>query len=274
MDKIIIFGSNGMLGRYLYKYFEHKYLTIGLTRNDYDVLKDEFEKIEKLLINNNINDKTLVINCIGLIPQASKNYQIDNKMFIQVNTLFPNILVILCNKYNAKIIIPSTDCVFSGSKGKYTEIDKHDEHSIYAITKSLGESNSATVIRSSIIGEEIYNKRSLIEWIKSNKGNEINGFLNHKWNGITCLQYAKVIEIIIQKNIFWKGIKHIFSPNIVTKFDIIDLVNNIYNLNIKINPTNLGQNYDRSLDSIYDCQIFNIPDLKQQIIELKNFNLV
>ena len=137
------------------------------------------------------------------------------------------------NKF--KFIHITTDCVYDGSKGKYSENDIHTTKNIYGITKSLGEPEEATIIRTSIIGEELTNKKSLIEWIKSNKNGEINGYINHYWNGVTCLTLANFIKNIIDNNNFWKGVKHVFSEDIVSKYDLCYYINEIYNLNIKIN---------------------------------------
>ena len=88
---------------------------------------------------------------------------------------------------------------FTGKKGSYNEDDLHDEINDYGTSKSLGELCDATIIRTSIIGEELRNKRSLLEWVKSNAHGEINGYDNHYWNGVTCLQLSFFIKDIIEK---------------------------------------------------------------------------
>ena len=100
-------------------------------------------------------------------------------------------------EHNCQVVHISTDCVFNGKKGNYNEEDDHDCLDVYGKTKSLGENPDLTIIRTSIIGEEITNKRSLVEWVKSNTSKEINGFIKHFWNGVTCLQLAKIIYKII-----------------------------------------------------------------------------
>src|SRR5579885_1740906 len=170
MKKLIIFGSNGMLGNYIKKYFKknNKFCVISINRKDYDVMKNTFEDLENILLYHKIGKNTIVFNAIGIIPQASKNYELNDRMYIKINCLFPNILSMLCNKYEAKMIHPTTDCVYSGKKGNYIENDFHDEISIYGMSKSLGEPYNCTVLRTSIIGEEKFNKRSLLEWVKTN----------------------------------------------------------------------------------------------------------
>ena len=114
----------------------------------------------------------------------------------------------------------------------------------------------------------------MFEWVKSNKNKEINGFMNHFWNGITCLQFAKIVEQIIKDNLFWKGVRHIFSPKAVSKYELLKMINDIYDFNIKINKTNTDELCDKSLSTIYnENNLFKIIDLKEQINEMKIFKL-
>jgi dTDP-4-dehydrorhamnose reductase len=269
IDKIILFGSSGMLGRYIYSYFKTK---INIINIEYKITNNNFEVLEQMLVNNHIDENTCIINCIGLIPQ--RIYQNENKTFFLINSIFPSILWNICKKYKAKMIQPSTDCVFSGKKGNYLETDIHDETSYYGMSKSLGEPYDCTIIRTSIIGLELMNKKSFLEWVISNKNNEINGFTNHYWNGITCLEYCKVIEKIIHQNIFWCGIRHIYSPTSKSKYELASIINDIFNLNMNIIPVETNDKIDKTLLSIYNNNdIFEIPELYNQINELKDFKL-
>ena len=272
-NKLIILGSNGMLGNYIKRYFEKnsKLQIICINRNDYDALNDSIDKLEQK-IKDHLDIKTVVFNAIGVIPQAIKNHNLTNNHFIKINQEFPHQLANLCEKYQSQMIHSTTDCVYSGKKGNYIETDVHDETSIYGMTKSKGEPNNCTVIRTSIIGEEINNKRSLVEWIKSNNCNEIDGFTKQFWNGITCLQYAKILEKMINDNIFWKGVRHIFSPKTISKYELVCMINDNYKLNITINKYNVSDKIDKSINTIYqENALFNIPDLLQQIKEMRDF---
>ena len=152
------------------------------------------------------------------------------------------------------------------------ETDFHDETNIYGKSKSQGEPKNCTIIRTSIIGEELNHKRSLVEWIKSNTGGEINGYSNHYWNGITCLQYAKIVEYMILNNIFWEGVRHIYSPTTVSKYELANIINDTYNLGIKINKFETDTVVDKSLSSIYEeNKLFNIPELENQVKEMYIF---
>jgi dTDP-4-dehydrorhamnose reductase len=269
IDKIVIFGTNGMLGNYIYKYFKNiDYNIIAINRDKYEINVENISNIDNIFKEYNINENTCVINCIGLIPQRNSrevyNYYI-------INSIFPQMLSKVCYKYNTKLIIPTTDCVFSGNRGNYTEDDIHDENNTYGISKSLGEPGYGTIIRTSIIGEEKHNKYSFLEWIKNSKG-EINCWDNHLWNGISCLQYCKIIQQIIDNDLFWNGIRHIYSPDIKSKYEMAIIIKDVYNLDIEINKSNTINNINKTLSSIYSTNmLFDIPDIQTQIKELKEF---
>ncbi len=268
---LLIFGSNGMLGRYFTNYFKDKFKIIPVTRNDFEINSENIHNIEDLFVTYKIDNTFCIINCSGLIPQRFNEKETNN--YYIVNSIFPLTLSNLSKKYNCKLICPTTDCVYTGKKGTYIETDYHDEKSAYGLSKSLGEPMYGTVIRTSIIGEEIQNKKSFLEWVK-NASNNITGWDNHKWNGITCLEYCKIIEKIINDNLFWNGIRHIYSPEVKSKYELANIIKNTYKLNININKLSSDINIDKTLSSIYDTNnMFNIPTLEQQIKELSEFKI-
>lgn len=264
ITNIILLGSTGMLGRYIFSYFKNIQVVRG-----FKVTKETtYVDIENVLIKHGINESTCVINCIGSIPQRETN----PSNFYIVNGLFPHLLWSVCQKYKCQMIQPTTDCVFSGSSGMYTERDIHDETGHYGMSKSLGEPLGCTVIRTSIIGEELANKKSFLEFVKNSSGS-IQGWKNHIWNGITCLEYCNIIEMIITKNMFWSGVRHIASPTAVSKYDLACMIRNTFELNITIVETSGPTSCDKSLSSIY-TKMFNIPEINQQIIDLRKFALL
>jgi len=173
------------------------------------------------------------------------------------------------------MIQPATDCVFSGTKGLYTESDSHDEQGAYGLSKSLGEPLGCTVLRTSILGNELFNKKSMLEWVLSNNDKTINGWTNHYWNGITCLEYCKVVEKIMERNLFWSGVRHIASPAPKSKYELAVLIRDTYQRSIVIHPVATDTAVDKTLATLYPTNDeFNIPDLSVQIEELKRFSLL
>lgn len=257
--KIFIFGSNGMLGTYLTEYLSDKFNVVPISRKDFDLTQD-FSLIPNTF---DISNEDLIINASGIIKQREYSPQ----ELIRVNSLFPHFLSTL----NCKVIHITTDCVFSGKDGKYDEDSLHDCLDDYGKSKSLGEPRNICVIRTSIIGEEINNKKSLIEWVKSNRNKEINGYIDHFWNGVTCLELSKYIENIIDKNKYWEGVRHIHSPDTVSKYQLVSYINDVYSLGNRVIPT-LSYYCNRSLSSKYESHTSDITKtIYDQIVELEEF---
>jgi dTDP-4-dehydrorhamnose reductase len=263
---IFILGSTGMLGNYVTTYLKKKYSVIEINRSKLDANTITELELNTLFTEYHIHDD-VIINCMGVIKHILDKNGILNA--VKINTLFPHMLASVALSHGAKVIHASTDCVFDGLRGSYDENDVTNPTDVYGKTKALGESENITVIRTSIIGEELKQKKSLIEWVKSNKDGMIDGFTNHWWNGITCLQFAKICDEIVSKNLFWKGVRHIYS-NSVSKYELVQLINNYYNLNIIITAKRGPVYCNRVLTSIYPLEI-NIPTIEAQMIELKNF---
>jgi len=266
--KILVVGSTGMLGSTLKDYFFRMKISYDkIDRDVIDLSKCSFYDLSNAIIK--INPDVL-INCAGIIKQR-KNISISD--FISVNGLLPHRLSEICENNFIRMIHITTDCVFSGKIGGYNENSAHDYSDEYGMSKSIGEPKNCMVIRASIIGEENKNKLSLLEWTRSNKNNKINGYKNHLWNGVTCLQLSKIIIKIIEDNNFWMGVRHIFSESI-SKYDLLKTINEIYGLDIDINPIDDCISINRTLNSIYDITEFKIPKLYHQIEETRDFHKI
>ena len=255
---ILLFGANGMLGKYVYKVLSKKYKVTKMMREDFNIESCDWGSLDEKIKE---NFPSIIINCAGIIPQKVDKSNISS--YIKVNTLFPHKLQEISIKYNCKLIHITTDCVFSGNIGNYIETDTHDAKGIY----------DACVIRTSIIGESDTYKVGLLEWVRNHKNKKINGYTNHIWNGITCLTLAKIIDEIIKKNTYWKGVKHIFSSDSVSKYELCCIINKIYDLNITIIPVIVNKK-DMRLSSCFDTvHRYEIKSIKNQITELHKFVL-
>lgn len=262
--RIFILGNKGMLGRYVFDYFKlQSFDVVGLSREDLDAGTVSETDLFEL----GFGENDIVINCIGII----KRNDVSKLDYVIVNSRFPHLLSNVCNKIGSKLIHITTDCVYDGVESNYNEEHDHTATDVYGMSKSLGEPENATIIRTSIIGEEKGQSRSLVEWIKSNRDNTVNGYTNHFWNGITCLQFAKVCEYVINNNFFWEGIKHIISPTVVSKLELVNMVSDIYDLNMNVVPFEAPSKCDRSMSSIRNDIEIGIPELEIQIKEMKDF---
>lgn len=260
--RIFVFGANGMLGRYVGEYFKNATL---ITRQEFNALALRREMFIRQLNNIGVRCGDVVINCIGITNKQNR----EHWEFLAVNSVFPRLLADYCETNGIRLIHISTDCVFSGDTGFYSEWSSHDEEGIYGISKSLGESLNATVIRTSIIGENPRNSLDLLEWVRSQSGKIITGWENHFWNGITCWQFAKVCDTIIKEKLFWEGVRHIHTDSIC-KADLIEIINDVYSCGCTINRTKAEIPCNRVLISDYS-DVWDFPTIRQQIIEQKNY---
>jgi len=270
---IIVLGCSGMLGKYVSEYFKrNNYIVECISRENLNVKTDILNLYYVLSTHTQkygSNVKKYFINCVGCIPQ--KNYCASD--VISVNAEFPHKLNHIIEILGGRLIHITTDCVFSGKTGNYNELCESDASNVYGMSKYMGECKHATVIRTSIIGEELYNKKSLLEWIKSFKTQphkSIPGFTNHYWNGITCLTLAKYIEFLIINDLLWIGTRHVFSES-VTKYELIKMVCSVYKISNSIIPTE-DEPINRTLSSIHSS-LYSIPPLLQQLHELYEFHL-
>ncbi len=138
----------------------------------------------------------------------------------------------------------------------------------------LESAELATIIRTSIIGETP-RKISLLEWAKSHRGKDIHGYTNHQWNGMTCLQLVKIIHWMIRNEAWSNYVYHFFSPEKISKYELLELINEIYELSLEIEPVKTLWYIDKTLayhQPFYSDISRNIPPLKQQLKELREFS--
>ena len=211
----------------------------------------------------------MIVNCAGSIPQRGMNNEVD--CFV-TNSLFPKMLDKIACQLGLKFIHVSTNCVFNFPNGNCNELVMPNETQSYGLSKILGEPENASVIRTSIIGEEIANKKSLLEWVISNKDGKVNGYTNYLWNGCSCLALAKFIKTVIDTDKYWKGVKHIHSMETISKYELVCMINETYDLNISITPIELDSAINKTISSIHDNTVIT-ESIKEQIMEQKNIGL-
>ena len=259
--KILIFGISGMLGSAVYHRLSRSggFDVIGTARaesvkaffpddlregivTDVDVLCDEtLERVFTQVA------PDLVINCVGLIKQLATAD--DPLVVLPINSMLPHRLAAVCREHDARLIHISTDCVFDGRKGNYTESDASSATDLYGKSKYIGELHDkphAVTLRTSIIGHELNSHNGLIEWFLSQTGT-VNGFKRAIFSGLPTVELARVIAeyVIPQPNLY--GLYHV-SAEPISKFDLLSLVAKIYGKEIEILPET-DVIIDRSLDS-------------------------
>jgi len=264
--KILILGSTGMLGHVVYKYFaqQDQYELYDLVyRNK---LRDESivcDITNVLQLKKTISSikPDVIINCIGILIKGSK---VNPANAIFINSYFPHLLVEIADTIQAKIIHISTDCVFSGNKGSYTERDFCDADDTYGRSKALGEifSDKHLTLRTSIIGPEIKTVgEGLFHWFMNQNG-KINGFTNAYWGGVTTLQLAKSIELALDQKL--TGLHQVTNGERISKYELIKLFKDIWQRNLLTIIAYPGKAVDKSLvqSSTFD---YNIPSYTEML---------
>ena len=292
MNKLLILGSSGMLGNMVSKYFINtNEFDIFLSyrnktqhhqhenSNKFDALSDDLEKLIE-----DINPDFL-INCIGLIkPEINEESNKSIKKALEVNSYFPLKISNLASEYDFKFIQIGTDCVFSGITGEYLESSFQDAIDIYGKSKIGGEAVNLNkyVLRGSIVGPEVGQGKSLLNWfLLQNKG-KVNGFIDHKWNGITTLNFAKIVHGIIKTNNFKNNIQHVVPKDEVSKYDLLLYFNKFFGVDVKIEKINSEHSVNRTLKTEnedanktlwIDAGYEDIPTIEENIKELSESNL-
>ena len=244
--KILIIGSTGMLGQVVTKYFIKKYpaITYYTSRNktnnsEKHIFLDILDKDNSINAINKLNP-SIIINCAAV---TKKGKEVKKRDMFYINSYFPHLLA----ENTDKLIQISTDGVFSGKRGKYSELDSPDPTDPLGISKFAGEIDYGNhlTIRTSVIGPEEKPKPGLLEWFLSQKGT-IKGYDKAIWSGVTTYALAKIIDLAISSNI--QGIVHIHGEAI-SKFDLLNIMKKVFNKNeIEIIPDSTIK-CDRSLIS-------------------------
>lgn len=260
MIKII---GNGLLGSHLKKELEKDFEVFQYTRENFTV-SNILEYPENPLFAFNNND--IILNAVGAIPQKVYSYN----EFNQANNLFPKYIAEQSKKANSRFIHFSSSDVFSGKLGAYNETDYPSPTSIYAHSKALAESikSSSMVIRTSFIGIEENTNYSLMSWFL-NENKPIFGWTNHYWNGLTIKMLAKCIKHVLHRNLYSPGIFHLFSPNILSKYDLLKTINEVYSAKKEVRLALSAETINRTLstNNKWFLDNFNIPTIQQQIKE-------
>ena len=271
--KVLIVGSNGMAGHVIKKYLiSQGYIVQTLARNNADYGLDiENTVITKSFFNESKNDFDFIINCIGLLVKDSIDRP-DRAAII--NSWLPHCIENEIKDSKTKLIHLSTDCVFDGKQGNYIETDLHTETNSYGKSKSFGEINNSKDItfRMSIIGPELKkNGTGLFNFIYNNINEELQGWDNAWWNGITTLQLAKCIDQYIQ-NPTITGIYHLVDNNVkINKYDLLCKINSVFNLNKTIIRTQGPKPVNKILINTRSDFSFNVNNYDIQLAELKEF---
>lgn len=187
-----------------------------------------------------------IVNAVGLVKQRPIAQEAIPS--IEVNALLPHRLALVAASAGARFVHFSTDCIFSGTRGAYSEADAPDPEDLYGRTKLLGEvaHPHCVTLRTSLIGQELDRKTSLVEWFLAQKAT-VRGYRKTIFSGFTTIEMARIVEMILTKHPHVHGVFHV-SSDAIDKYSLLRLVKKHYGLETALVPDDEVR-CDRSLDS-------------------------
>jgi dTDP-4-dehydrorhamnose reductase len=258
--RILVLGVSGMLGSTAFRLLAtvHRHAVFGTARSD--AVRGYFEPAarQNILTGIDVTDTDallavlehvrpeIVLNCVGVIKQlgAAK----DPLVALPLNSLLPHRLARCCGLLGARLVQISTDCVFSGKAGFYTEASFPDADDLYGRSKLLGEVDypHAITLRTSIIGHELGSRNGLLEWFLGQRG-RVQGYSRAIFSGLTTDELTRVIARHVLPRTEMHGVWHV-SAAPISKYDLLHLVRDAYGLDTAIESDDRVV-IDRSLDS-------------------------
>ncbi len=258
--KVLVLGASGMLGNAVLRLFAQSpgYRVAGSARSSGALRllpKDlqssvvcgvDVENVDALARLLAQARPQVVINCIGLVKQLAEAD--DPLAAIPINSLLPHRLARLCDLAGARLIHISTDCVFAGTKGMYSETDPSDAKDLYGRSKFLGEVDypNAVTLRTSIIGHELSTAHGLVGWFLAQKGG-VKGYTRAIFSGLPTVELARVMRDVVIPRAELRGVYHVSSEPIA-KYDLLRLIAQQYGKSMEIMPDG-SLAIDRSLNS-------------------------
>ena len=279
--RILIFGAKGMLGHKLVQRLESDHDVWGTIRGDFDSVA-RFGIFHHERIIENIDAASagsvesaidavrpeVVINAVGIIKQLEEAKNVVRSL--EINSIFPQRLAEFAARGDFRLITVSTDCVFDGATGNYSEEDTPNATDLYGRSKYLGEVTGpgALTIRTSIIGRELDSRHSLVEWVLSNRGKTIDGYVNAIYSGFPTIVFADIISFLIAEHKELSGLYHIASAPI-NKFELLKMIDRYYRADINVVASETLK-IDRSLnaDKFNKLTGFRPPEWEQMIMEM------
>ncbi len=263
--RVLILGGDGMLGHQLFRHFKKGHdvrVTLRFGQEAYERYRlfdrqtayygIDARQTEGLLQVIADFRPEAVINAIGIVKQRPDGKEVIPSL--EINSLLPHRLALICRTAGARLVHLSTDCVFSGRKGNYRETDMPDAEDLYGRTKLLGEVSDShcLTLRTSMIGPELSRKTGLLEWFLAQRGQTVKGFTKAIFSGFPTVELARIIERILTEVPELHGLYHV-AARPISKYDLLALIRDRLRL-----PTTIEQDAtfecDRSLDASRFCQ--------------------
>lgn len=257
--KVLVLGISGMLGNAMFRVMsQDPQLEVVGTARSPDILRFFAPGLQKrVIVGVDVLDQAalrgaieavrpdVVVNCVGLIKQFSNAE--DPLVAVPVNAILPHRLAWLTESVGARLVHISTDCVFAGNKGNYSESEPCDAKDLYGKSKFLGEVAypHTLTLRTSIIGHELTSSHALVDWFLS-QGASCKGFARAIFSGLPTVVLSEIVRDVVLPRADLSGLYHVAAQPIA-KYDLLQLIAKTYGKQIEIVP-DTSLRIDRSLD--------------------------
>ena len=257
--RVLVLGASGMLGHQAVRVLATDHEVWGACRNPSE-LPDLGVPAERIIGGLDATSGAsadallarvrpeVVINAAGIVKQRSAAK--DAIPSITVNSLWPHLVAAAAARHGARMIHVSTDCVFSGAKGMYTEEDPPDDADLYGRSKLLGEvvdRDDAITLRTSIIGWQLAEPTGLVGWFAAHRTEPLKGFRKAVFSGLTTRVLTEVIRDVVMPDPSLSGLWHV-SAKPIDKFALLSQLADHLGWTIDLTPVDQPV-IDRSLDS-------------------------
>jgi len=270
--KYIVLGATGMAGHTICLYLQEQGHAVTAFSTSAFPFCDNIngDAMDKQFITSMLRDGDydVVINCIGILNQACDR---EPSRAVNLNSYLPHLIADTLRDTRTKLIHMSTDCVFSGKSGTYSESSFRDGETFYDRTKALGEIEDAKnlTFRNSIIGPDMKEDGiGLFNWFMKQSGT-VNGYTKAIWTGVTTLALAKAMERAAAENL--TGIYNLVNNESISKFDLLGLFNNyMRDGELSIKPSE-AVNLNKSLVNNRTDFSFEVLNYERMVIEMKEW---
>lgn len=270
--KFLVLGAAGMAGHTIAIYLkEQQHEVVGFSMQPISYCKSitgdatHTDELRTIILDGKYD---AVINCVGILNQFAEDGK-ANAVFL--NAYLPHMLAEITENTKTQIIHMSTDCVFSGKRGQYTEDDFPDGTTFYDRSKALGELNDDKniTIRTSIIGPDINpGGIGLLNWFMKQKG-EISGYTHAMWTGLTTLQLAKVMEAAAREKAH--GLYNMVYTESISKYHLLKLINHYLRNDEVIIKESASVQVDKSLKRTRFDFNYIIPEYETMVREMSEW---
>jgi len=289
MKRVLVLGVNGLIGHTMYRKLKQEgFEVFGTMRRakiefmQYDFLQadtiidgldvQEISNVSEVILQ---IQPSVVVNCIGITRRKD---EISNSIqAIKINALLPHQIAKICQDMSIRMIHLSTDCVFSGDSGLYTEDSIPDASDMYGRTKAMGEvldNPNCLTLRSSFLGTEISDRTELLEWLLSQKGRTIKGYTKAIYSGVSTVYLSSVITEILRYYPQLSGLYQIAPDTPISKYDLLCIAKNAFNIDVEI-VGNDSFVSDKSLSGARLKKVMNyrVPSWHDMLQELAEWDL-